>query len=79
MKPEAEKALIGHLVDEVQCLGRLGVHSLSKHEPAYYEDDVDNGGPGACVSFTPAIIECLYRTGWGKEAETILNRLLWMA
>ena len=79
MKPEAEKALVKHLVDETQFLGRFGVHSLSKQDPAYYEDDVDNGGPGACVSFTPAIIDRLYRSGWVKEAEKILSRLLWMA
>lgn len=75
---ESEAALVKHLMNEKEFLGPYGVHSLSKLDPAYYEDDVDNGGPGACVSFAPAIIDRLYRSGRVREAETILKRLLWM-
>lgn len=78
LTPEAEAALVGHLMNEAEFLGPYGVHSLSKTDPAYYEDDVDNGGPGACVSFAPAIIDRLYRSGRVREAENILRRLLWM-
>ena len=77
-EPAAEKALVKHLMSEKEFLGPFGVHSLSKTDPAYYEGDVDNGGPGACVSFPAAIIERLYRSGRVKEAENILSRLLWM-
>ncbi|MBO4345899.1 MAG: hypothetical protein J5833_09080 [Victivallales bacterium] len=77
-EPEAEKALVKHLMSEKEFLGPFGVHSLSKTDPAYYEGDVDNGGPGSCVSFPAAIIERLYRSGRIKEAENILARLLWM-
>ena len=77
-EPEAEKALLRHLMSEKEFLGPFGVHSLSKTDPAYYEGDIDNGGPGACVSFPAAIIERLYRSGRIAEAEGILSRLLWM-
>ena len=76
--PEAEAALLRHLLDEREFLGRFGLHSLSKLDPAYDEADIDNGGPGACVSFPAAIMLRLYRSGRAREAETILRRLLWM-
>jgi len=79
LEPEAERAIIKHLMDEDEFLGKFGLHSLSKIDPAYDETDVDNGGPGACVSFTPAIISRLYRSNHVNEAEKILERLLWMA
>ncbi len=75
---EAEKALVRHLMSEKEFLGPFGIHSLSKTDPAYYEGDIDNGGPGACVSFPAAIVERLYRAGRIVEAENILSRLLWM-
>ena len=76
--PEAEAALLRHLLDEREFLGRFGLHSLSKLDPAYDEADIDNGGPGACVSFPAAIMLRLYRSDRAREAETILRRLLWM-
>ena len=78
LEPEAEAALLRRLMDEREFLGRFGLHSLSKLDPAYDEADIDNGGPGACVSFPAAIIWRLYRSGRVREAETILRRLLWM-
>ena len=77
--PSVENALVGHLMDEKEFLGPYGVHSLAKTDPAYDEDDVDNGGPGACVSFAPAIVDRLYRSGRVAEAEKIFRRLWWLA
>ena len=78
LEPEAEKALVSHLMSEDEFLGPFGLHSLSRKDPAYYEGDVDNGGPGACVSFPAAVVERLYRSGRIAEAEKLLSRLLWM-
>ena len=72
-------ALVRHLMDESEFLGPYGVHSLSKKDPAYDETDVDNGGPGACVSFAPALVDRLYRDGRVQEAENIFRRLWWLA
>ena len=41
-------------------------------------NDVDNGGPGACVSFAPAVVDRLYRSGRVPEAEKIFKRLWWL-
>ena len=76
--PDVEQALVGHLMDESEFLGPYGLHSLSKKDPAYDENDVDNGGPGACISFTPAIVDRLYRSGRVTEAEKIFRRLWWL-
>ena len=76
---DARDGLIGHLMDESEFLGSHGVHSLSKKDEAWDDWDVDNGGPGACVSFAPAIAERLYADGRAREAETILRRLTWLA
>lgn len=76
--PDVEQVLVRHLMDESEFLGRYGLHSLSKKDPAYDEDDVDNGGPGACVSFAPAIVDRLYRSGRVAEAEKIFKRLWWL-
>ena len=75
---DVENALVRHLMDETEFLGPFGIHSLSKKDIAYDENDVDNGGPGACVSFAPAVIDRLYRSGRVKEAETIFKRLWWL-
>ena len=39
---------------------------------------MDNGGPGACVSVAPAVVDRLYADGRVDEAETILRRLAWL-
>ena len=75
---EEEAALVRHLMDERKFLGPYGLHSLAKTDPAYDESDVDNGGPGACVSFAPAVVDRLYRSGRVHEAETIFKRLWWL-
>ena len=78
LEPEAKQGLLKHLMSEGEFLGPFGVHSLSRKDPAYFEGDVDNGGPGACVSFAAAVIERLYRDGCSEQADSILQRLLWM-
>lgn len=75
---DADAALRRHLMDETEFLGSHGVHSLSKKDPAYDDWDVDNGGPGACVSFAPAVCDRLYADGHADEAEEILRRLTWL-
>ena len=79
MGDEERTALVTHLMSTKEFLGDYGLHSLSKLDPAYDESDVDNGGPGACVSFTPAVVDRLYRDGCVQEAETIFRRLYWLA
>ena len=39
---------------------------------------MDNGGPGACPSFAPAIADRLYQSGRNAEGDEILRRLLWL-
>lgn len=78
LDPDMETALLGHLMNPREFLGEYGVHSLSKLDPAYDENDVDNGGPGACPSFAPAICDRLYRDGHFSEANDILMRLRWL-
>lgn len=75
---DVEAALVKHLMDPKEFLGTHGVHSLSKLDPAYDESDIDNGGPGACPSFAPAICDRLYRDGHFAEANEILMRLRWL-
>ena len=75
---DVENALVGHLMDESEFLGPYGLHSLSKKDPAYDVNDVENGGPGACVSFAPAVVDRLYRDGRVAEAERIFKRLWWL-
>ena len=75
---DVEEALLKHLMNPDEFLGKYGVHSMSKLDPAYDEDDVDNGGPGACPPFAPAICDRLYRDGHFDEANDILMRLRWL-
>ncbi|NLG14149.1 MAG: hypothetical protein GX561_08095 [Lentisphaerae bacterium] len=75
---ESSEALRKHLLDEDEFLGQYGIHSLAKKDPAYDARDVDNGGPGACISFAPAIADRLYADGFIREGDNILNRLLWL-
>lgn len=78
LDPDVEAALIGHLMNPDEFLGSHGVHSLSKRDPAYDENDIDNGGPGACPSFAPAICDRLFADGHAKEANEIFGRLKWL-
>ena len=51
LDPDTSDALVRHLMNPKEFLGEYGIHSLSKTDIAYDDWDVDNGGPGACVSF----------------------------
>ena len=78
MEKEEEEALIKHLFSAEEFLGNYGIHSLSKQDPGYDERDVDNGGPGACISFAPAIADRLYSAGKPEQGDKIMERLLWL-
>ena len=78
MDDKEEQALIKHLFSEEEFFGKYGLHSLSKLDPGYDERDVDNGGPGACISFAPAIADRLYSGGYQKLGDKIMERLLWL-
>jgi hypothetical protein len=73
---EEESGLLSHL-NENEFLSDYGMHSLAKQDPAYFQPDVDNGGPGTCTSFPLNIAKILYVMGKPKQAENILKRLLW--
>jgi hypothetical protein len=73
---EEESGLLGHL-NENEFLSDYGMHSLAKQDPAYFQPDVDNGGPGTCTSFPLNIAKNLYIMGKPQLAENILKRLLW--
>ena len=78
LSPRSRKALLSHL-NEAEFLGKYGMHSLAKGDPAYDPADIDNGGPGGCISFAPAVVNRLYRDGEEKLAWDIFRRLLWLA
>ena len=78
MEKEEESALIRHLMTPEEFLGDYGIHSLSKLDPAYDERDIDNGGPGACISFAPAVADRLYQGGYPELGDQIMQRLLWL-
>lgn len=73
---EEEEGLLSHL-NEKEFLSDYGLHSMSKLDIAYDQEDIDNGGGGNYVSFPPQIIERLYKAGHFKSAEDILRRILW--
>jgi hypothetical protein len=75
---ECEAGLLSHLNPE-EFLSAYGLHSLSKHDPAYDQLDIDNGGGGICTSFPPQIVERLYQARQPQLAAEILSRLLWWA
>ena len=77
LSDKCKAALLQHL-NEAEFIGQFGMHSLAKHDPAYDPSDVDNGGPGACISFAPAIVDRLYRDGENAMAWDIFRRLLWL-
>ena len=70
------KGLISHL-NEVEFLSKFGLHSLSKLDPQYDQDDIDNGGGGICTHFTMQICAQLYETGYDALATDILQRVYW--
>src|SRR5690606_4949746 len=73
---ESLQGLLSHW-NPNEFLGDYGLHSLAKGDPAYDENDVDNGGPGACTCFPPQIMERLYKSGHAAEADEMLERILW--
>ncbi len=73
---EQHRALLSHINDE-EFLGEYGMHSMAKHDPAYDQADIDNGGGGGCVFFAPEIAEKLYLNGEKQVAENIIKRILW--
>ena len=68
--------LISHL-NEREFLSKFGLHSMSKLDIAYDQDDIDNGGGGICTHFTNQICAQLYEMGYSELASDILRRILW--
>lgn len=73
---EIKDKLIKHL-NETEFLSEYGLHSMSKLDPAYDQDDIDNGGGGICTEFAAVIIGQLYDIGEDVLASDILSRILW--
>lgn len=70
------ESLISHL-NEREFLSKFGLHSMSKLDPSYDQDDIDNGGGGICTLFTMQICAQLYEMGYDKLATDILRRVYW--
>lgn len=68
--------LVSHL-NEREFLSKFGLHSLSKADSQYDQDDIDNGGGGICTHFTAHIVAQLYQMGYDREATDILRRVYW--
>lgn len=68
--------LISHL-NEREFLSKFGLHSMSKLDPQYDQDDIDNGGGGICTHFTMQICAQLYEMGYDMLASDILRRVYW--
>lgn len=68
--------LISHL-NESEFLSKFGLHSMSKLDPQYDQDDIDNGGGGICTHFTMQICGQLYEMGYDALATDILRRVFW--
>lgn len=73
---EEREGLISHLNEE-EFLSKFGLHSMSKKDIAYDQDDIDNGGGGICTHFTMQICAQLYEIGKSELATDILKRVLW--
>jgi hypothetical protein len=73
---EQEEGLLSHLNDD-EFLSAYGLHSMAKQDPAYDQVDIDCGGGGDYVAFTPRIAKLLYQAGYTAQAEEILKRTLW--
>ena len=74
-KKERE-GLISHL-NETEFLSKFGLHSMSKLDIAYDQDDIDNGGGGICTHFTTQICAQLYDIGYDELATDIMERIYW--
>ena len=70
------EGLISHL-NEREFLSKFGLHSMSKLDTQYDQDDIDNGGGGICTHFTMQICAQLYETGYDALATDILRRVYW--
>ena len=70
------EGLVSHL-NEQEFLSKFGLHSLSKQDPQYDQDDIDNGGGGICTHFTMQVCAQLYETGYDELATDILKRVYW--
>lgn len=70
------EGLISHL-NETEFLSKFGLHSMSKLDKAYDQDDIDNGGGGICTHFTMQICAQLYEIGYDTLASDILKRVYW--
>lgn len=70
------EGLISHL-NEREFLSKFGLHSMSKLDAAYDQDDIDNGGGGICTHFTNQVCAQLYEIGEDALASDILSRILW--
>lgn len=73
---EVESGLLSHL-NEQEFLGDYGIHSISKLDPAYDQEDIDHGGGGSYMAFPPLICQRLYNAGFAREADDLLQRHLW--
>lgn len=73
---EEREGLISHLNEE-EFLSKFGLHSMSKKDISYDQDDIDNGGGGICTHFTMQICAQLYEIGKSELATDILKRVLW--
>lgn len=70
------EGLISHL-NETEFLSKFGLHSMSKLDVAYDQEDIDNGGGGICTHFTMQICGQLYQMGYDELATDILSRVYW--
>jgi len=68
--------LISHL-NETEFLSKYGLHSMSKLDEAFDQEDIDNGGGGICTHFTMQICAQLYEMGYDALATDILQRVYW--
>ena len=73
---QTKDKLVKHLNEE-EFLSEYGLHSMAKHDPAYDQDDIDNGGGGICTEFAAVIIGQLFDEGYDEKASDILKRILW--
>jgi len=68
--------LVSHL-NEREFLSKFGLHSMSKLDDQYDQDDIDNGGGGICTHFTMQICAQLYEMGYDALATEIFRRVYW--
>ena len=74
---EKERQGLASHLNEREFLSKFGLHSLSKLDSQYDQDDIDNGGGGICTHFTMQICAQLYETGYDALATDILKRVYW--